>query len=302
VHRYRRHLPNALSRLVECTCLARQFDGALPLLVLGDLPLRCVAPQTVFVQTPHLIGHGTSHSAADSVKFAVARQVFRWNVGRATAFIVQTPVMRAALISSHPELAAKVHVVGQPVPDWLLNSGLKRRARQRPLGAKLGLIYPAAGYRHKNHRLLAHIDPATCASWPIERLTLTLPPEASPAPALPWVDCCGFLSAHQMIDAYRQAEALLFLSTDESYGFPLIEAMYVGLPIVCPDRPYARVLCGDGAIYFDPQSITSLQSAVSTLYQRLAAGWWPDWTARLENLPRDWASVARSMMAIATDG
>ena len=36
-------------------------------------------------------------------------------------------------------------------------------------------------------------------------------------------------------------DALLFLSTDESYGFPLIEAMFVGLPIICPDLPYARV-------------------------------------------------------------
>ena len=56
---YRRRLPNALSRLLECTLLARRFEGSSPLLVLGDLPLACHAPQTVFVQTPHLTAGAT---------------------------------------------------------------------------------------------------------------------------------------------------------------------------------------------------------------------------------------------------
>ena len=43
-----------------------------------------------------------------------------------------------------------------------------------------------------------------------------------------------------------------------------------------------------------------LKAAVTTLHDRLAAGWWPDWTDRLAMLPRDWDSVARSMLAIAT--
>ena len=30
---------------------------------------------------------------------------------------------------------------------------------------------------------------------------------------------------------------LCYLSKEESFGFPLIEAMYLGLPIVCPDLP-----------------------------------------------------------------
>ena len=102
-----------------------------------------------------------------------------------------------------------------------------------------------------------------------------------------------------MIHAYQKVDGLLFLSTDESYGFPLVEAMFVGLPIVCPDLPYARTLCSDGAIYFDPYSIDSLRQAIDDLSARLAAGWWPDWKEQLASIPKDWDTVAEAMTDVA---
>ena len=297
VHVYRRNLPNAVSRLLECTWLAGRFDSRTPLLVLGDLPLRCNAPQTVFVQTPHLIAESASDTAADHVRFATARWLFRRNAGRVRAFIVQTSVMEAALVKEYPTLAGRVHVIAQPVPRWLLDAGIARFGRKWPTSAPLALVYPAAQYPHKNHRLLGEIDASE--SWPVARLTLTVAPERSPAPTLGWLRCVGFLQPNGMLDLYREADALLFLSTDESYGFPLVEAMFVGLPIVCPDLPYARTLCGDDAIYFDAMSIESLKAAVTALHDRLSAGWWPDWTSQLASLPADWDAVAQSMARIA---
>jgi len=47
---YRRQVPNALSRLMECLYLGQRFSGEVPLLVMGDLPIRCTTRQTVFVQ------------------------------------------------------------------------------------------------------------------------------------------------------------------------------------------------------------------------------------------------------------
>jgi glycosyltransferase involved in cell wall biosynthesis len=93
-------------------------------------------------------------------------------------------------------------------------------------------------------------------------------------------------------------DALLFLSKKESYGFPLLEAMFVGLPIVCPDRPYARIICGDQAIYFDPDEPDSLLIALLNLKKKLADGWWPDWSEQLMPIPKDWKEVARKMMNI----
>lgn len=294
---YRRRLPNALSRMLECTWLAGRFDGDSPLLVLGDLPLRCRGPQTVFVQTPNLLKPARLKLGADDIKYWISRTLFRVGMKSVRAFIVQTDVMRDALERSYPDLAGRVHVIAQPVPSWLLNSGLRRSARIQTHGPRLNLIYPAAGYPHKNHTLLSLLDP--CADWPVERLALTLDATAHPAPQLPWVQCHGFLSVQEMVKAYSKVDALLFLSKEESYGFPLLEAMFVGLPIICPDLPYARTLCGNQAIYFDPDSTEALHAALLTLQDRLKSGWWPVWTDRLACIPKDWGSVARAMLQLA---
>jgi glycosyltransferase involved in cell wall biosynthesis len=294
---YQRYLPNALSRVLECTLLAGRFDGATPLLVLGDMPLQCDGPQTVFVQTPHLLKPTRRKWGSNSIKYWVSRTLFRAGMGRVNALIVQTDVMRDALVRSYPSIKGRVHVVAQPVPIWLIQSGLKRRGRVLESSAALQLIYPAAGYPHKNHALLSRID---CRdAWPVERLTLTLDASAQSAPLLPWVLYSGFLPPQKMIAAYSQVDALVFLSKEESYGFPLIEAMFVGLPIVCPNLPYARTLCGDQAIYFDPDQPEALRQALVLLKTQLDQGWWPDWRDRLVDMPKDWETVARRMLAIA---
>lgn len=245
VAKYQRWLPNALSRLLECTLFGRRFDGEAPLLVLGDLPLRCNAPQTVFVQTSHLLRPAKFRWSIASIKFAILRIIFRWNMRYARAFIVQTELMKSTLIKTYPALSGKVHVISQPVPAWLLEEKLVRTKRGTPPGDKLKMIYPAANYPHKNHKLLSAITRETANAWPVQNLILTLGNDLNPAPTIPWVESVGFLSTQQMIHAYSGADALLFLSQDESYGFPLVEAMFVGLPIICPDLPYARTLCGD---------------------------------------------------------
>lgn len=294
---YRRRLPNALSRMLECTWLASRFDGESPLLVLGDLPLRCRGPQTVFLQQSNLLKPERADWRPSRIKYVLGRAIFQSNLDRVRAFIVQTDVMRDALERSYPGVAGRVHVIAQPVPTWLLHSGLKRQARVRAPGQALDLIYPAAGYPHKNHVLLSRLDSG--AGWPVKQLVLTLDAAAHPSPGLSWVRCCGFLSTQEMIAAYSQVDALLFLSKEESYGFPLVEAMFVGLPVVCPDLPYARTLCGDQAFYFNPDQPDSLREALVALQSRLDQGWWPAWEDRLVNIPPDWDTVARMMLQVA---
>lgn len=294
---YSRSLPNFLSRILECTLFASKFDGDTPLLVLGDMPLRCRGRQTVFVQTPHLIG-GKAKWRIRYLKYVLARALFRLNLSYVRSFIVQTDVMRLELERSYPAATGRVYVIPQPVPAWLLKSGLNRQGRHIGRENKsLSLIYPAADYPHKNHALLSRIDQDV--EWPVESLLITLTGKLNPSPQLAWVNCSGLQSSDQMIEAYSKVDALLFLSKEESYGFPLVEAMFVGLPIICPDRPYAHILCGKQAIYFDPDSPNSLLHAVTNLKKKLDEGWWPDWQEQLKDIPKDWQTVARKMIEVA---
>lgn len=292
--RYRRTLPHALSRLIECGTTRQFYAGTTPLLTLGDLPVRTRVRQLAFVQSPHLTDSGSL-----APKYLAVRALFRANLRYADAIVVQTAAMRDAMLRTHPIDPARLHIIAQPPPEWLNGAGLRRTGRVRQ-GA-LSLFYPAADYPHKNHALLGRIDAGRWTGL-VDKLVLTIAPHSNPAPALRLIDCVGQLDPADVIAGYRQTDALLFLSRSESYGFPLVEAMTVGLPIVAPDLPYARTLCGDGAIYFDQQNVESLRAALETLHGRLAAGWWPDWRAQLRAIPPSWDAVATRLAALLYPG
>ncbi len=297
---YKRYLPNSISRLLECTLFASQFDGTTPLLVLGDMPLRSKAKQTVFVQTTLLTRGATTNRYVGAIKYWIARWLFRLNLGYVSNFIVQTAAMKAALIDTYPEIKGRVHVITPPAPSWLLESQLKRTQRNIRADLGLRLFYPAAVYPHKNHRLLHEIQANQTNRWSVSELLLTIPENLNPNPALSWIHCVDRLAPEAVITAYKDADALLFLSLSESFGFPLVEAMWIGLPIICPDLPYARTRCGNQAIYFNPEDVNSLSVAMVDLSTRLAAGWWPDWSEQLKVIPRNWNEVAADMLSLAT--
>ena len=250
---YKRYLPNPISRLLECTLFGSKFNGTTPLLVFGDLPIRCKTRQTLFVQTTLLLRGADTGKQLGVVKYWIARWLFRRNMSHVANFIVQTSAMKSSLIDTYPEIENRIHIISQPAPSWLTRSQLKRTKFHNRGKSGLRLFYPAASYPHKNHQILSKLSqPST---WPILELILTISPSLNPNLSIPWIRCVDKLEPDAVLDMYRTTDALLFLSVSESFGFPLVEAMWIGLPIICPDLPYARTLCGEQAIYFDPYEI-----------------------------------------------
>lgn len=293
---YKRYLPNSISRFLECTVFGRMFDGDSPLLVLGDIPLRCNAPQVVFLQNRLLLDHSTYGSIRGFIKYWILQSVFKRNLKYVDRFIVQTIGMKDQLLNLYPSFKGRVHIIGQPVPQWLIESCIRKTENTYDSSKGLKLFYPAAFYPHKNHKLLASIDNPEV--WPIDSLTLTISDDTYSLRGVKWISCVGALTPDKVLSEYREADALIFLSYTESYGFPLVEAMWIGIPIICPDLAYARNLCGDQAIYFNTQSVDSLHIAVNKLSERLRSGWWPDWAKQLTGLPEDWIFVATSMVDV----
>ncbi len=71
-------------------------------------------------------------------------------------------------------------------------------------------------------------------------------------------------------DLYRLADALLFPSTQEGFGIPMLEAGLSGLPIFCADIPPLRATAGDEATYFDPVGADPAEVA-ARIFKTLAA-------------------------------
>lgn len=62
----------------------------------------------------------------------------------------------------------------------------------------------------------------------------------------------GFIPYNSIYSIYDQIDFLLFPSILESYGLPLLESMYYKTPILCSNLDFARDICGNLAVYFNP--------------------------------------------------
>lgn len=51
---------------------------------------------------------------------------------------------------------------------------------------------------------------------------------------------------------YRSGDVFVFPTVNEAWSATYLDAMYCGIPMATSDRPFARALCDDAALYFDP--------------------------------------------------
>ena len=291
---FRRHGPKALSRVLECIFPTSFFEIGEHLIVLGDVPLRTCRKQVVLIHQSHLQSPQVNRWVGRTAIFRVMRALTRFNAPYADTVITQTNAMASGLGGSYRNWADRdcIKVVGQPPPSWFTLS--RRVSSHQKVSRGLRLFYPAAGYPHKNHRIFDDLLSRDLEEL-IHRLVLTVPENRfSDAPN--WLSCVGQLSQSECLSEYEKTDALIFPSVLESYGLPLVEAMVMGIPIVAADLPYARVLCGDEGIYFNPESSESLIEGCRILNARLNDGWWPDWSSRLLTLPKTWEVVAQSFI------
>ncbi len=82
----------------------------------------------------------------------------------------------------------------------------------------------------------------------------------------------GRLSFEDLTRTYASADCFLFPSFREGFGFPPLEAMASGLPVVCSNRPSLPELVGDAALTAEPDDHDALAAAVvSVLHDRTRA-------------------------------
>ncbi len=75
----------------------------------------------------------------------------------------------------------------------------------------------------------------------------------------------GGVSAEEKALLYTEAEALLFPSFFEGFGFPPLEAQSYGCPVVASDRASLPEILGDSALLVSPWNARDLADAVSTI-------------------------------------
>lgn len=233
--------------------------------------------------------------------------------------IVQTPVVaqRAAAAFGLPE--AKISVVKPPLPELPADAKPQDGSMSRVMkevGPGLRLLFLATYYAHKNHRILpglvAELRRRGLAGR--VRVFLTLDGDRRGAEKTllrslekdgDVVRNLGHLNRVEVFEALRAVDALFLPTLVETFGIPYLEAMAAGKAIMTSDRDFARHMCGNLAIYFEPTSAVAAAEACEELLTRRE-----EWKKRVSEgggeqrgrVSESWQENASAILALMDPG
>lgn len=80
--------------------------------------------------------------------------------------------------------------------------------------------------------------------------------------ARPNVVVTGFVSDDELKSLYAGAAAVAYPSLEEGFGFPILEAMTAGTPVLTSHTSSMPEVGGDAAVYCDPTSVESIRDGL----------------------------------------
>jgi len=75
----------------------------------------------------------------------------------------------------------------------------------------------------------------------------------------------GYVDFDDLVCSYNCAEALIYPSLYEGFGFPPLEAMACGIPVGCSNTSSLPEVVGDAALLFDPYNVNEIKNTIILL-------------------------------------
>lgn len=188
---------------------------------------------------------------------------------------------------------AKIHRVYPGIDTDLFQPG-GRNSPPEPT-----LYYPARGLPHKNHARLFRAVELVRERHPGLTLILSGSDEQSLHPLPDFVIHVGNITPSEVRDLYRGVTAVVFPSLYEGFGFPPLEALATGTPVVASRAGALPEVLAEHAIMVDQMDVDSIADGIEeALSQSLAK----QSTAKLNTQSTishyTWAKTAENVMQV----
>lgn len=72
----------------------------------------------------------------------------------------------------------------------------------------------------------------------------------------------GFVTDEELEQLFHDAYCLVYPSLNEGFGYPPIEAMHYGVPVLASPFTSITEVCGDAAVYFNPFSVEEIMGRI----------------------------------------
>lgn len=285
IKRSNNKLIRLLTRFFEVLFSNLFISKSKTLVILGDFPIRSKSNQILLLHNPHLV-----KPLYYLDKFLFHRLLFNLNHKFVNKCIVQTDLMKESLITNYPHFVNSTFALLMPVKKSFTSI-------HKPVyhETNLDLFYPASFYKHKNHIIINKVITSN-NFYKIDSIKFTLTITEQDWLKISYLNnitnkhikFVGTLKHSEVRDYYINSGILFFPSLDETFGLPLLEAMKMGLFILCANLPYAKLLCGDEAIYFDPHDEISIINSIEEIKYRIKNKIYPNWEKTLTQFPDNW--------------
>lgn len=218
----------------------------------------------------------------------------RWNARRASVVVADSQVTRQDLIRHYRTRPQKIEVVYpgfdtslRPVTDPALVDGIRRRYNiDGDYFLYLGTLQPrknlerlvdAASALNASGRRPAQLVLAGKQGWLSDPILAHARKQNVILP--------GYIPENDKAALLSGAAAFVFPSLYEGFGFPVLEAMACGTPVICSSTSSLPEVAGDAALLVDPLDTAGLTGAMQRLLN--------DDSLRQDLIRRGFANVGR---------
>lgn len=260
----RRTLLGALQAELRAAILADQSTALFSFNSL--LPVFSRSPKSiVYLHHAYFVGLGPKLRGRILVRVSLEKIIFTLIRRRVTEFWVQTPTIKRALVHYYRWRGDGPSISIVPFAGTV-GEGLRA---DTPLG-RYDFVYVSDGAPHKNHLGLLEAWKLLARDGLRPSLAVTLGPRDQAlwnrmAEVVAQFDLeivnLGEIPHDEVVRLYGRAGALVFPSTTETFGLPMIEAAKAGIPILAAETDFVRDACTPDQT-FDPMSPVSIARAV----------------------------------------
>ncbi len=199
---------------------------------------------------------------------------FRPHLQRASAIIAGTKTGKSEIERFYQINPERIHILPHPTPQFALDppesdfSALEKFN----LPPKY-LFYPAQFWAHKNHVLILKALQILKSKYGISQSVVFC---GSDQGNLKYVKntvrelqlesqvyFVGFVTRNELVDLYRNALAMTYVTYFGPENLPPLEAFALGCPVICSKVPGSTEQLGDAALFVDPGNEEQLAETIA---------------------------------------
>ncbi|SHE34583.1 Glycosyltransferase involved in cell wall bisynthesis [Fodinibius roseus] len=223
-------------------------------------------PHYIYPESPYF----NEISTKKKIYWKLKKQFDLFFYRQSDAIVVQTDDVNQRVKNLMPEV--DVHTVSNTVNGVFMNPVFRDKILPPKGKDEVRLLTVSSNYAHKNLNIISKVlDELLEAGIKNVKFVLTLPDKAfekfKSDKHQEYIVNIGPVPIEQCPTLYKECNMMFLPTLLECFSASYVEAMAMGKPILTSNLPFARTVCKNAAVYFDPMDPVDIADKIQHLIQ-----------------------------------